>query len=389
MDRLNRIRISQAVLSCIVLWGLSSCSSTLLQGESSKIKSEDNQSTDKGDTDKNDGEGKEEASVDPSPIAGINLVSNCDAAVISNDNADISCRAYDGSRPKEKLPAVTWNYELSVPLTPTQSVTMEATPNQSDRDAVYHLKAASGSELDTLIKNFKPYFVFQSTKRPLTVPQAAVQIIKGCEQPNLSPDAPCTATRIRYQSAAVNEPQLCVSETQQATCVGGSCGAFSGTMTNVSCVISRTRYPVTLAASCTPEAQTSTCTEGSCTAFSGKYSETTCGLCAGAAVGGFCWYNSGQNTDCISTCNTHGGVTAGTITYAGYPDGTLAQCSAVLDALNMGTTGTMATDNNSAGYTAGCGLYTGNSRLRYISGKTTQTNSSLMFLTARVCSCVN
>jgi hypothetical protein len=58
--------------------------------------------------------------------------------------------------------------------------------------------------------------------------------------------------------------------------------------------------------------------------------------CAGASVGGFCWYASAVAQSCTDACNFHGGcVLAGTRDFAG-SGGTDANCVAVLAALGYG-----------------------------------------------------
>lgn len=52
----------------------------------------------------------------------------------------------------------------------------------------------------------------------------------------------------------------------------------------------------------------------------------------GAAVGGYCWYYAADNTSCTSTCASHGGYNAATLTYAG-SGGSAANCAAVMDAI--------------------------------------------------------
>ena len=71
--------------------------------------------------------------------------------------------------------------------------------------------------------------------------------------------------------------------------------------------------------------------------------------CAGAPVGGYCWYASAPDQSCDAACATHGGCDlAGTRDYAG-SGGTDAQCVAVLAALGYGSYSHQDWSNNDLG----------------------------------------
>lgn len=71
--------------------------------------------------------------------------------------------------------------------------------------------------------------------------------------------------------------------------------------------------------------------------------------CAGAPVGGYCWYASAPDQSCDAACATHGGCDlAGTRDYAG-SGGTDAQCVAVLAALGYGSYPHQNWSNNDLG----------------------------------------
>ena len=105
--------------------------------------------------------------------------------------------------------------------------------------------------------------------------------------------------------------------------------------------------------------------------------------CDGTWMGGFCWYLGALNESCDSVCTTHGGYNAGTQTYAG-SGGTLANCTAVLNALRGGY-GTLISDNASA-LAYGC-VYRTSSDLsfRYTGTPTTSSSASPVF--QRTCAC--
>jgi len=50
--------------------------------------------------------------------------------------------------------------------------------------------------------------------------------------------------------------------------------------------------------------------------------------CAGALIGGSCWYYGAQAESCTNVCSTHAGYDVATATYAG---SSAANCEAVLD----------------------------------------------------------
>ncbi len=278
----------KVLIACTITLAVFSCSSAGLNSGSvtkQTTETKDTKTTTSTNSENNNStsETKEEPAVDPTAIAGMNLVLTCSPAVFKSENADISCVARDSDRPNDKIPDIVWTYELGTPLTSTQTVTTEETPTSQSSDTIYHLKGKNIRDVSGLVQNFVPVAT-KNGKRQL------------------------------------------------------------GSVKNANIT------------------------------------------CSGKIIGGYCWYESGNNTDCNSTCSQHGGVTDGTIIYAGYPSGSIAQCSAVLEELKMGTAGSSASDSNSSGYTAGCGLFSG-SRIRYIAGPTVQTNEALMFMTSRVCSC--
>lgn len=78
--------------------------------------------------------------------------------------------------------------------------------------------------------------------------------------------------------------------------------------------------------------------------------------CAGALVGGFCWYLGATGESCDTVCTNQAlSCDPATISYAG-SGGTLAQCDAVMDVLyGPGA----AADTLSSGSNVGCFLYAG------------------------------
>lgn len=108
--------------------------------------------------------------------------------------------------------------------------------------------------------------------------------------------------------------------------------------------------------------------------------------CAGATVGGHCWYRAAVGQSCDAACSSHGGVVlAGIRDYAG-SSGTLANCQAVFQGL--GISGTAVTSTDPAFGALGCAVRTsfppGN--WRQAAPATTSAASSVAF--ARLCSCV-
>ncbi len=76
---------------------------------------------------------------------------------------------------------------------------------------------------------------------------------------------------------------------------------------------------------------TVTCNNGSY-----SYSNTSCtATCGGTSVGGYCWYAGAIGASCTTTCASHGGYNAATLSYAG-SGGTDANCTSVEAALGWG-----------------------------------------------------
>lgn len=67
---------------------------------------------------------------------------------------------------------------------------------------------------------------------------------------------------------------------------------------------------------------------------------SVCGVASeGILVGGFCWYEGGDNESCTTVCTGRGGYNDATRTYAG-SDGSVANCNAVKLAFGANTSGT-------------------------------------------------
>lgn len=105
--------------------------------------------------------------------------------------------------------------------------------------------------------------------------------------------------------------------------------------------------------------------------------------CGGVMVGSYCWYRGGQGQSCVSVCQSRGGVTRGTISYAG-SSGSLRNCQAVLDALRLGSGTAVDYDSSAGPYAQGCALGLG-VRRRYLYGATNQTDVGPY--SQRACSC--
>ena len=88
--------------------------------------------------------------------------------------------------------------------------------------------------------------------------------------------------RTMYQSAAVNESQNCVSETQSRQCMNGTFKDWSGTYTQVKCVKSRIRYEavsVPAGSSCSLETQKMSCENAVCGVWvPNNYSNISCSV---------------------------------------------------------------------------------------------------------------
>ena len=115
----------------------------------------------------------------------------------------------------------------------------------------------------------------------------------------------------------------------------------------------------------------------------------TAAPCAGATVGGYCWYAGGAAESCDTVCNLHGGCnSAGTVNYAG-SGGTLAQCESVLVALGLGSGS--ATDWDQSIFDpigVGCFMHHTGSRHR-ATPPTTTCNSGGIGGQQRACACAN
>lgn len=109
---------------------------------------------------------------------------------------------------------------------------------------------------------------------------------------------------------------------------------------------------------------------------------TIASCCAGASVGGFCWYLGSAGQSCTSVCAARGGYNAVTRSYAG-SDGTDARCKAVLAAL--GRTGTLV--RGWTNYGIGCG-YSGSRPIRYAAPYTTTAGATAPGR-QRACACNN
>ncbi len=339
----------------------------------------------------------EEAAVNPEPIAGLNLVYACEAPRIQQNTMDIGCTARKEGQPKEKVAGVVWSYH-GVDLMPDfQSVEVEFTPASLDQDVIYHLKGRSRVDLWVVFALFRPLARLSGEMQSaiVAVPfaplkpgavQNPVAMLPACDPTTMDQTSSCVMTQIRYQNPSVVEPQTCNYEKQTSVCTGGVCAPFNGTMKFETCTVSRTRFELSPTEVCSAEEQSSFCANGLCSVFTGAFSARNCNKCDGAMVGGYCWYKSALNTDCVNTCATHGGVTDGTINYVGYPNGTNAQCTEVLNGLKMGIFATPALESPLPIYSAGCGVVAG-VRTRYVFEPTTQTNTAIMVLAERACSC--
>lgn len=137
-----------------------------------------------------------------------------------------------------------------------------------------------------------------------------------------------------------------------------------------------------------------------CTGTTASVQSSTCTTapsCGGKQVGGYCWYQGNYNASCTTTCASHGGYNAATLTYAG-SSGTNANCKAVVETL-IGTTVDAAT--NSTGTKAvGCVYryyyddqyqFTETYAHRYTTPATTEaaTISAGTYTEYRACACNN
>ncbi|MBI5502767.1 MAG: hypothetical protein HY907_21155 [Deltaproteobacteria bacterium] len=111
--------------------------------------------------------------------------------------------------------------------------------------------------------------------------------------------------------------------------------------------------------------------------------DTPPGPCAGARVGGHCWYLSGEERSCDNACAAHGGYDDATRTYAG-SSGTDANCDAVLDALGAGGSATSTLSGSGAG--VGCFLMNMVDS-RYRVQDTPTTPAATYLLARRACAC--
>ena len=113
---------------------------------------------------------------------------------------------------------------------------------------------------------------------------AAAQI--GFSNMMMSPRMNCgtiedgtNSVRVMYASSTAIEPSVCISEAQAALCTNGTLGAFSGTYTNISCTVSRTRYSTSSTSCPTPcaaESQSQICNSGFCGNWSGTHTNASC-----------------------------------------------------------------------------------------------------------------
>jgi hypothetical protein len=112
------------------------------------------------------------------------------------------------------------------------------------------------------------------------------------------------------------------------------------------------------------------------------------GACAGASVGGYCWYLGGLGESCTTMCTPRGGYNNATLTYAG-SSGTWAQCSSVMGALGL--------SGNTAGGAVACGVVVGCSANGINPGSSTNSLCNDVATTAgasaptlyRACACNN
>lgn len=109
----------------------------------------------------------------------------------------------------------------------------------------------------------------------------------------------------------------------------GSCGCTAPWGATVNEGQSVTAYQASSAHTCA--SQVRTCTNGT---LSGSYAYASCtDTCAGASVGGYCWYLGSAGQDCNQTCSARGGCNlTGTRNYAG-SGGTDAQAGNVTNAV--------------------------------------------------------
>ncbi len=83
--------------------------------------------------------------------------------------------------------------------------------------------------------------------------------------------------------------------------------------------------------------------------------------CSGVLIGGYCWYQSGNQKSCTQACATHGGCNlAGTRNYVG-SGGSYANCLAVATALGYNLGGGIYRTDNYNGWGDGCNYYHSNS----------------------------
>lgn len=106
--------------------------------------------------------------------------------------------------------------------------------------------------------------------------------------------------------------------------------------------------------------------------------------CAGARVGGHCWYLGANETwSCTRVCAGHGGYGEGTRTYAG-SGGTNANCDDVLDALGVAYRGVSTLTGSGAG--VGC-FFMATADVRYRVGDTPTNPDATYILSRRACAC--
>lgn len=110
--------------------------------------------------------------------------------------------------------------------------------------------------------------------------------------------------------------------------------------------------------------------------------------CAGAMVGGACWYKGALGESCVQACAAHGGVDQATITFAGAASAGdrshVAGCQAVAAALSARPFNSADNVNESNDY--GCVEEPDKNRCELVSLNATTTTGAHVML-ARFCAC--
>ena len=112
---------------------------------------------------------------------------------------------------------------------------------------------------------------------------------------------------------------------------------------------------------------------------------TTVLTCGGKSVGGYCWYLGALGASCTATCAAHGGVTDGTISFAG-SGGSIAQCNQVLSAIAPADPAPPTTDDGPL--SVGCRTLSGGAGEWYWHSSPT-TQDAVEGIARRACSCAN